>query len=146
VPAPHEQMDALLDALVGFAKQMLQERREFYPFAAEVTAAGALQMVTADLAADRPSSDVVLESLESRLRAAAAAGEVDATGVCADVRRAGGQGEPERDAIRVDIEHADADPVRVLIGYRPDASGRIVFGDPVAEPVHRRVFPGRRPK
>ena len=143
---PAEQMDALLDALVGFAKRMLEERRAFYPFAAEVTAAGTLQMVTADLDADRPSSEVVLESLEARLRTAATAGEVQAAGVCADVRVAPVPGEPEGEAIRVDIEHALADPVRVFVRYEVDLSGRLAYGDPVAEPGRRRVFPGGGPK
>jgi hypothetical protein len=140
MPTAPEQMDALLDALVGFAKQMLEERRAFYPFAAEVTAAGTLQMVTADLDADHPPGDVVLESLEARLRTAASAGEVQATGVCADVRLAPGPGEPEGDAIRVDIEHARADPVRVFLRYDVDSAGRLVYGDPVAEPGRRRMF------
>ena len=143
---PAEQMDALLDALVGFAKRMLDERRAFYPFAAGVTAAGTLQMVTADLDADRPASDVVLESLEARLRTAATAGEVQAAGVCADVRLAPAPGEPEKDAIRVDIEHAEADPVRVFLRYDLDASGRLVYGEPVAEPGRRRVFTEDAPK
>jgi hypothetical protein len=144
--AAAEQMDALLDALVGFAKQMLDERRAFYPFAAEVTAEGTLQMVTADLDADRPASDEVLESLEARLRAAATAGAVRATGVCADVRVAPRPGEPEGDAIRVDIEHVAADPVRVFLSYDVDPSGRLVYGDPLAEPGRRRVFPDGGPK
>jgi hypothetical protein len=143
---PAEEMDALLDALVGFAKQMVDERRAFYPFAAEVTAEGTLQMVTADLDADRPPSDAVLESLEARLRAAATAGEVRATGVCADVRLVQAPGEPEGDAIRVDIEHAAADPVRVFLSYDVDPSGRLVYGDPLAEPGRRRVFPDGGPK
>jgi hypothetical protein len=143
---PAQQMDALLDALVGFARQMLEERGEFYPFAAEITAEGALQMVTADLAADRPASEVVLASLEARLHAAAEAGWVLATGVCADVRAAADTGELEGDAIRVDIEHSAAGPVRVFLPYTVDGSGRRAYGDPIAEAGRRRVFPEAAPK
>jgi hypothetical protein len=146
MPTPREQMDALFDALVGFAKQMLEERHAFYPFAAEVTTDGVVQMVTASLDADNPSSEVVLDSVEARLRAAAASGEVQATGVCADVRLAPRLGRPETDAIRVDIEHAAADPVRVFVEYGVDESRRLVYREPVAQPGSRRVFVERGSK
>jgi hypothetical protein len=73
---------------------------------------------------------------------------VQATGICADVRLAPapGRDEPEGDAIRVDIEHTAADPVRVFLRYAADSSEGLVYGDPVAEPGRRRVFLERGPK
>jgi len=133
MPAADE-MDALLDALVGFARKMLVQRSAFYPFAAEVTSDGRVQMVTADLDAAEPPSEVVLAALHERLRGDASRGEVRAAGTCADVRIEADDGDGSSDAIRVEIEHRDADPVRVFLPYVVEAPGRVVFGELRAEP------------
>ena len=38
--APRDEMDSLLDTLLGFAKQQLEKRGEFFPFAASVDSSG----------------------------------------------------------------------------------------------------------
>jgi hypothetical protein len=134
-------MDGLLNALVGFAQQMLAERGAFYPCAAEVTAGGQLQMVTADLAADQPSPDEVLQAPYERLQHDAAAGEIQAAAACIDVRLAPREGEPAGDAIRVDIEHSDAEPVRLFLPYVIETPGRVSYGELVAEAGPRFLFP-----
>jgi hypothetical protein len=134
-------MDGLLNALIGFAQEMLAKRGAFYPCAAEVTAHGQLQMVTADLDADRPSAADVLQALYDRLQRDAASGEIQAAAACIDVGLLPRSGEPAGDAIRVDIEHAEADPVRLFLPYAMEMSGRVAYGELIAEPGARLVFP-----
>jgi multidrug efflux pump subunit AcrA (membrane-fusion protein) len=134
-------MDGLLNALVGFAQQMLAERGAFYPCAAGVTASGQLQMVTADLAADQPPPDEVLQALVDRLQQDVAAGEIQAAATRIDVSLAPRSGEPAGDAIRVDIEHADAEPVRLFLPYVIGAPGRVSYGELIAETGPRFLFP-----
>jgi hypothetical protein len=137
-------MDDLLDALVGFAQEMLGKRGAFYPCAAEVTAAGQIQMVTADLDAHHPSPEEVLDALYGRLRQAAASGEIQAAGACTDVTILL-PAQPAGDAIRVDIEHAAADPVRVFLPYVTEPAGGVAYGELVAEPGARLVFTSPAP-
>jgi hypothetical protein len=134
-----DEMDALLDALVGFAKKMLVARGAFYPFGAEVASDGRVQMVTAELDDAQPSPEDVVSALHGRLRRDADAGEARAAGTCVDVRLEP-RDRPPSDAIRVDVEHADADPVRVFLPYVVELPGRVVFGELVAEPGRRNVF------
>jgi hypothetical protein len=137
--AARDEMDELLDALVGFAKKMLVARSAFYPFAAEVTTDGRVQMVTADLDDAVPAPDEVIRVLVERLRREAGTGEIRAAGICVDVRLEPDD-LPPSDAIRVDVEHVDEDPVRVFLPYVVELPGRVVFGELVAEPGHSRVF------
>ena len=132
-------MDALLDALVGFAKTMLVARSAFHPFAAEMTLDGRVEMVTAEIAAPSPQPGVVVEALDERLRAAAAEGGIRGAGLCVDVRLEPASGRAS-DAIRVDVEHRDAEPVRVFLPYAVEAPGRVVFGEILAEPGRASVF------
>jgi hypothetical protein len=141
VSTPSEQMDGLLNALVGFAQEMLGKRGAFYPCAAEVTTHRELQMVTAELDADQPSSEGVLQALYDRLLRDAASGEILAAGACIDVGLLSGSGEPAGDAIRVDIEHAEAEPVRLFLPYVMETPGRVTYGELIAEPGARLIFP-----
>jgi hypothetical protein len=134
-------MDALLDALLGFAKTMLVARGAFYPFAAVTTVDGRVQMVTAEIDEPSPEPGAVVAALEDRLRRDAAAGGIRGAGVCVDVRLEPA-GAPASDAIRIEVEHAGAEPVRVFLPYVVEAPGRVVFGEIVAEPGRASVFPG----
>jgi hypothetical protein len=133
-------MDGLLNALAGFAQEMLAERGEFYPCAAEVTTGGQLQLVAADLDADQPSSEEVLRLLYERLRRDAASGQIQAAAACSDVRLLPRPGDPAGDAIRVDVEHAEAEPVRLFLPYTIDTAGGVSYGELIAEPGARLVF------
>jgi hypothetical protein len=134
-----DEMDELLDALVGFAKKMLVARSAFYPFGAELTTDGRVQMVAADLDEAQPSPEQVVGGLHERLRRDADEGEIRAAGICLDVRLQP-DGDQPSDAIRVDVEHSDSDPVRVFLPYVVELPGRVVFGELVAEPGRSNVF------
>src|SRR3954453_15811455 len=83
---PRDEMDSLLDMLLPFAQQQLEEHGEFFPFAASIDSSGALAIVAADLGDDHPASTDVIDSLYEGLAHSAAGGEIRAAGICADVR------------------------------------------------------------
>jgi hypothetical protein len=117
-PSPRDELDALLNHLLGFAVQQVERHGEFFPFAAAVAADGELRAVLPTMEDDRPQSTDVIDYLYRVLTAEAASGAIRAAGVCADVLVTLPDTETETDALRADIEHADADPVRVFLPYR----------------------------
>jgi hypothetical protein len=56
-------MDALLDPLIRFAQEMLAMHGEFYPVAATVTSAGAVEMVGGATGEEHPPSQTVIDTL-----------------------------------------------------------------------------------
>jgi hypothetical protein len=87
-PSPEARQDynALLDALMPFAEQMLKQHGEFFPFGAAINPAGE---VTAHAAADgseQPPSEELIALLVQGLQAEARAGKIRAAGICYDGR------------------------------------------------------------
>jgi hypothetical protein len=137
---PREEMDALLDTLLTFAQDMLQKHGEFYPFAASIDSAGALQFVAADVGDEHPRSSELLEVLYDGLRRQAESGEIRASGVCADVRVAPPGTDDPADAIAASLEHADAEPANVFLPYAKRKLRGIQFGELFATTGERKVF------
>lgn len=131
------EMDALLDLLVRFAQEMLAKHGEFYPFAAVVTNAGAMEMVGGHTGEEHPASQEVIDLLYRGLSDRARDGSIRASGVCFDVRLTG---RDNSDAIQVSLEHASADPVDVFVPYQRPEVGGLQYGDLFATAGERRVF------
>ena len=130
-------MDALLDALIRFAQEMLAKHGEFFPFGAAITGTGALEMVGGYTREERPPSQALIDLLHQGLADRARDGEIRASGVCFDVRL------PERDntdAIQVSLEHASAEPLNVFLPYKRQRLRGVKYGDLFATPGERRIF------
>jgi hypothetical protein len=139
-PTPREEMDTLLDALLRFAQQMLDNHGEFYPFAAAVRSPGEIEMVASASEEEHPDSSVLIESLYEGLARQAAAGEIRAAGVCADVRVIPPDSTDNTDAISVAIEHASGDPVEVFLPYAKKKLRGVQYGELFAQAGVSRVF------
>jgi hypothetical protein len=139
-PAPTDEVEALVNTLVPFARRMIERHGSFVPFGATVDGAGEVRMLAADAEAAGPGASAAdaVRLMETGLRAAASAGEIRACGICTDVRIEGDDGELE--AISVALEHADRDPLRIFVSYETTPSGEHGFGKPIAAPGERRVF------
>ena len=129
---PPSDLDRLLGACVEAAVRLLAKDGEFYPFALAVTAEGDMVSPAVDPGSEHPTADhvvaLLLEALQSSrdtLRAAA---------VCSDVRLRSDEGE-ERDAIRIAMESAEADPLVVLVPYADER-----LDQPFGMPGERRIF------
>jgi hypothetical protein len=129
-----EDLDALLELTLPFAKQQLAEHGEFFPFAAAVGADGAPRLIAADPGlGDRPASTDVLDQLVGGLREQA--GDIRAAALVDDVRVG------ESDAARVELEHRDGQAICVLLPYKRRRLRRGVdYGELGAAPAQPRIW------
>jgi hypothetical protein len=129
-----EDLDALLELTLPFAKQQLAEHGEFFPFAAAVGADGAPRLIAADPGlGERPASTDVLDQLVGGLREQA--GDIRAAALVDDVRVG------ESDAARVELEHRDGQAICVLLPYKRRRLRRGVdYGELGAAPAQPRIW------
>ena len=130
--APPNDLDRLLGASVEAAVQLLSKDGEFYPFALAMTADGQIVTPSVDPGTEHPSAAQVEELLVQVLRDKR--DELRAASLCSDVRIRSDAGE-ERDAIRVELEAPQADPLVVMVPY---ADRRL--DEPMGMQGQRRVF------
>lgn len=114
----HDEFDALLDAVFGFARQQIERHGEFFPFAAVVAADGELRMIATQMAEERPLSQDVIDDLYRVLTAEAASGAIRAAAACADVLVTPPGTQTKVDALRADIEHIAGHPTQVFQPYK----------------------------
>ena len=134
-------LDALVNFLLPFAQETLGKHGEFFPFAAQMSVEGEITAIAIETEdEDQPDSDVVIGALGDVLRTHAADGEIRACGICSDTAVT----LPEMgmtEAVRVSLEHAEAEPVDVYMPYQTDAA-EYVFADLVAMQGVREIFAG----
>lgn len=139
-PPERDELDALLDALLEFAQEMLRKQAEFFPFGGTITTEGQVGLTAADTGDGRPGSQEVIELLASGMRAQATAGQIRASAICYDSRFTLEGGE-KTDAIAVSLEHRDGDAALVMQPYSKGRFTGLMFGQLVAmAPDQRRVF------
>jgi hypothetical protein len=133
-----EEIAQLLKYLLPFAEEKLNRDGQFYPYAAMVAANGELKSVSA-AAGQQPDAADLLFALHQELREHAAEGSIRASGIAADVVLTDpGSGET-REAVQVELDHAEADPVDVYVPYE-NAEDGVRFGDLVAATGREPVF------
>ncbi len=125
-------LDRLFAGCVETAGQMLAKHGEFYPFALAMTVDDRIVSPSVDPGSEHPSSDQVLRLLVTALRQNVE--DLRAVALCADVSIPGEDG--PRDAVRVELEPAEGDPVTLVVPY---AAGP-VFEAPFAQAGERRVW------
>lgn len=130
-PPPND-LDQLLGASVEAAVRMLAQEGEFYPFALAMTAEGEVVAPQVTPSSDRPTADEVAELLLAALQEARSG--FRASAMCSDVRIRNDEGD-ERDAIRIELEAPEADPLVVVVPYADQK-----LDEPFGMPGERRVF------
>jgi hypothetical protein len=140
-PPERDELDALLDAMLRFAQEMLRKHKEFFPFGGTITNDRQVSMTGADTGSERPESQEVIDLLVGGMRAQAAAGDIRAAAICYDTRFAP-EGGDKTDAIAVSLEHRAGDAALVLQPYSKGRLSGFKFGELIATaPGERRVFP-----
>jgi hypothetical protein len=138
MPEPTDEIQELLNFLLPYAEQMLNQHGEFYPYAAALDAEGELNAVGAEVDDDTPDVGELLLALHQGLREQAADGAIRASGIAADVTLTDPDSGETTDAVQVELDHADADAVDIFVPYETGGEG-IKFGELVAaegrEPV-----------
>ena len=136
---PTDEIQELLNFLLPYAERMLTQHGEFYPYAAALDADGELNAVGADLDDDSPDVGELLVALHEGLRERAAEGAIRASGIAADVTLTDPDSGETTDAVQVELDHAEADPVDIFVPYEAETEG-IKFGELVAAHGREPVF------
>jgi hypothetical protein len=120
------EVDAMLNAALPFAQQMLEKHGEFYPYAVKRDPE----------LGDKPVSTEVLAVLYDGLSKQRES--LRATAVVSDVRISS----PAGDAIRVEIEHREGAVLVALLPYSKKRFGRgVTYGDLQASTGERHTWP-----
>jgi hypothetical protein len=128
----------LLKYLLPFAEEKLNRDGAFYPYAAFVAANGELKSVAA-AAGEQPDAADLLLALHQELREQAAEGAIRASGIAADVTLTDPESGETKDAVQVELDHADCDAVDVYVPYESAEDG-VKFGELVAAAGREPVF------
>src|SRR5580698_7238835 len=99
-----QRLEELLKHCVGFAKQMIGECGEFYPFGAVISASGALAAVGGHVGDEHPDAGKVYLLLQNAMKAQFLKGEIVAAALAANVTVPAQFKQPFPDGIRVLLE------------------------------------------
>jgi hypothetical protein len=125
----HPELDELFDMLVPFAKTMLREQGEFYPFGAYMSSSGEIQWVGARSEGDdHPASEPLIDLLTETFKNYAARGGLRAAAICYDVLTIPPGEDQKRDAICCGLEHLTGEWVDVFVPYIKALDGEIQYG------------------
>ena len=123
---PRDHMNALMRLLLAYARRAVSAGEGFAPLGASMAPDGELET----------APDDEIAAVRQAMRSRAERGELLATGICSDVVL-DQEGFPK--AIRVELEHRDADPVTCVLPYRLDVD-RAAWGELAAMPGKRRTW------
>jgi hypothetical protein len=136
----HPDLDALLNALLPFAKQQLSKRGVFLPFGASMSTDGAISLAMGYSEEQTATAQGLIALLEAGFANSASEGVVRAVGLCMDVRVVPPGETGKTDAICCSLEHASGETRNVFIPYRKGLFGRLTYGALFASPGARRAF------
>jgi hypothetical protein len=129
-------LDALLNAALPFAQQMLAKHGEFFPYGVAMTRDGQIAMIAGYTGTEKPPSTEVLAVLYEGLRTKGQ--ENRAAAVVADVRLRG----EGTDAIQVEVEHREGIALKLFLPYRKKRfGGKLETGEMRGEAGERRIWP-----
>ncbi|MEO8033548.1 MAG: hypothetical protein ABI837_03900 [Acidobacteriota bacterium] len=117
-PESTPELEHLLNALLEFARLMLDEQGEFFPFGAALKEDGLIHSVPVDLAKERPTTHEVLDTLIAAFKEHAQDDAVRAIGICTDAHILMPDGIRESDAISVQLEHRRGESLVVFLPYQ----------------------------
>jgi hypothetical protein len=134
-----DEIDLLLREELTLARKLLEENGRFYPTASWIDRDGEFAFVGSAPSGIFVRPREILDLLYGALGDKAAEGAIRACAVAVDVRVVP-PGETRRtDAILVTIEHAEADPVDVVLPYTKRRR-QIEYGEQFTEPGERKFF------
>lgn len=128
--ATPEQLNDMVNYLMGFANEMLTKAGEFFPFAALVNPLGGVEAIGAHTGDEHPPSQQVYNLLISGLRSKVANGEAIAIGIATDVY------------IPPEFESSLSDGVRITL--ETEGNSRLIYYP--YEPAKRGIFKKSPPK
>jgi hypothetical protein len=136
---PADEIQELLNFMLPQAERLLNEQGEFYPYAVTLDAEGDLAPVDPPVEEEEPDVGTVLVALHEGLREQAAEGAIRASAIAADVTLTDPDSGDTTDAIQVEVDHADAEPMDIYVPYESQPEG-VKFGELVAAQGREPVF------
>src|SRR6266480_3062129 len=106
--SPKADCEALMNAILPFAKQMLNRYGAFYPFGGTMRSDGQLTPVAGYDGREHPPSADIIEFLTAAFIAGAKQGEFKATALVYDVRVRMPSNGDKSDAIAVSLNHRES--------------------------------------
>ena len=137
-PEAKEDYNALLNALMPFAEEMLKKHGEFYPFGAAVNTAGEVSAHAADIGEEMPESGEVIALLTKGFQAEVRAGKLRATGICYDARIV--QDGKKVDAVIMSLEHVCGNASKACVPYSKGIFGKYRFGEMIVSLDEQKIF------
>jgi len=126
----HPDLNELMNTLLPFAKKMLTEHGEFFPFGASMSADGSVVHVGAKERNDEhPPSQRLIDLLTQSFQEQARSGDIRAAGICFDVRITPPGQSQKTDAVQMALEHQSGEVVDVFLPYWRDASDSLHYGE-----------------
>jgi hypothetical protein len=129
-----------MNSVVPFARQMLTQHREFYPFGGAITADGKMVAVGGDIGDEHPAAKDVIALLEDGFKEAAKTGKYGATALVMDMLVVPPGRDSKQDAIAVRLDHRDGYSVVVVLPYMIGAAGDVTIEAPYAVKGEQRIF------
>jgi hypothetical protein len=135
---PQEEIQLILNHLLPLAERMLSTHGEFYPYAATMDESGEVQAVS-PAAGEEPDVGELLLALHTELREQASQGAIRASGIAADVTLTDPDSGETKDAVQLELDHAETDAVDVYVPYTAGSDG-VEFGELVAAAGQAPIF------
>ena len=137
--AERRDMDALLDQLLAFAREMLRKQGSVFPFGAVTKTNGRMTLVAGSGGGAEASTAELMGLVVSGLREQALAGEIRAAGVCYEVQVPRDDG-ATTDAIAVSLEDNLGDNALVFMPYTRSRLTGVRFEEITVSAGEPRVF------
>jgi hypothetical protein len=136
-----DDLNRLLNALIPYAQQMLNQQAQFLPFAGAIGATGEVEVIGGypgdHVSTSKDVRDLLLEGLQQGARD----GKYRATGLCCDMRMRRVEGEEPTEAISILLEHADGTVIMIYLPYVRQPNGHVEYGEMYGAAAEARVFP-----
>lgn len=137
---PREAMNQILHTAADLAFELIEKNGEFVPFAVVIDRENELRMIALgdDQLEDDGEKD--LAKVREILIDFATKGELLTSAVISDVRVRMDESGEVTDAVRVEIEHAEDQPITVILPYRLKESAVEQHIEPYLEPGEGLIF------
>ena len=139
---PKEECEALLDALIPAAENLLRENGQFYPIGAALTNESTISLTSVSYGDDEfPESQRVIDDLTSAHCQMAEQNEIKASGIAWDATITAPDGK-KSDAILISLEHVSGYSVMVGVPYVIGMFKKVKLGELFAQSGLHNVFQG----
>jgi len=133
--------EKLLDSLMPFAKQMLQNHHEFFPFGGHMASDGTVGQEGAYNGQEQPPSQELISILKQAHQRDARDKKIRACATIYDIRTIPPGRTQKQDAIAAAVDHVSGYSVVVIFPYTFDAQKNLQVEPPFAMEGAHEIFP-----